>query len=563
MSSATASRQTLKKPGAPQACSRPSAPSVLLQRKSPEGDAAGMDEECDGCKKGLGVQRLASGTGGPAVAPPIVDEVLRSPGQPLDAGTRAFMEPRFGHDFSRVRVHTDARAAESARAVNALAYTVGQDLVFGQNQFQPTTRSGRKLLAHELTHTVQNADFSSGALRTKSLSEVGGQASAQEAEAESMSQSISETAPSDADSSTPPVSSADGSSTSRSSDMVSTQGCQPATGSPNLNGLHSDDITFANNSAEVTGQIDKIRNFAQNWKAAGGSTVVEVHGYASTRGGPTFDNLGLSCRRAENVKAELSQPIGENFIPDNMITMFSHGATEEFGAEGNNRKVIVTTAASVGPSPSPSKGPKTIRFWYNAFIPKTVGGAKPAPGGPFAGRTVFPGPPLPFHWNSCFETDDRSFDPTPGTSSRLRVDATLDTATRSISGRSASDPTFEVDCSTGALKCEKIPSPSVSVTIIPVDQTPAGSIMIAIDNTASDPCVAGAFNLAIRGIIIIDLTARTFMFSGGTTFYPAFEMYASFDGGPPTMIFTQSPVFDTPFALTLPEILSHKDIVKF
>ena len=66
-----------------------------------------------------GLQRDAAGGGGPAAAPPIVHDVLRSPGQPLDAGTRAFMEPRFGQDFSQVRIHTDARAAESARAVSA------------------------------------------------------------------------------------------------------------------------------------------------------------------------------------------------------------------------------------------------------------------------------------------------------------------------------------------------------------------------------------------------------------------------------------------------------------
>jgi hypothetical protein len=81
--------------------------------------------------------------------------VLRSPGQPLDAATRVFMEPRFGHNFSRVRVHTDARAAESARAVGAAAYTVGYDIVFGEGQFEPGTRNGRQLLAHELTHVVQ------------------------------------------------------------------------------------------------------------------------------------------------------------------------------------------------------------------------------------------------------------------------------------------------------------------------------------------------------------------------------------------------------------------------
>src|SRR5512134_563730 len=88
-------------------------------------------------------------------APPIVHEALRSPGQPLDAATRAFMEPRFGHDFSGVRVHTDARAAESARAVQALAYTVGRDIVFGDQRYSPQTSPGRRLLAHELTHTLQ------------------------------------------------------------------------------------------------------------------------------------------------------------------------------------------------------------------------------------------------------------------------------------------------------------------------------------------------------------------------------------------------------------------------
>jgi len=86
-----------------------------------------------------------------------VHEVLRSPGQPLDADTRAFMEPRFGHDFSRVRVHADSRAAESARTVDALAYTVGSDIVFGTGRYAPDEDEGKRLLAHELTHTIQQS----------------------------------------------------------------------------------------------------------------------------------------------------------------------------------------------------------------------------------------------------------------------------------------------------------------------------------------------------------------------------------------------------------------------
>jgi hypothetical protein len=97
--------------------------------------------------------------------PPIVNETLQSPGQPLDSATRAFMEPRFGHDFSRVRVHLNPRAAESARAVGALAYTVGHDIVFGNQQYAPDSPEGRRLIAHELTHVVQQGASALGASR--------------------------------------------------------------------------------------------------------------------------------------------------------------------------------------------------------------------------------------------------------------------------------------------------------------------------------------------------------------------------------------------------------------
>lgn len=100
-------------------------------------------------------KRVQSNDSGESAAPTIVRAALRSPGSSLDAPTREFMEPRFGHDFSRVRVHTDARAAESALALNARAYTVGEDVVFGAGQYAPGTAAGRLLLAHELAHTVQ------------------------------------------------------------------------------------------------------------------------------------------------------------------------------------------------------------------------------------------------------------------------------------------------------------------------------------------------------------------------------------------------------------------------
>jgi len=135
----------------------PALPAISrLQRCSCGGSRSGggLCPEC-AKKQKEEMQRSASGAGGVDTAPPIVHDVLRSAGQPLDAGARAFFEPRFGHGFGDVRVHTDGRAAESARAVGAVAYTVGRDVVFGAGMYRPQTPEGRRLLAHELAHTVQ------------------------------------------------------------------------------------------------------------------------------------------------------------------------------------------------------------------------------------------------------------------------------------------------------------------------------------------------------------------------------------------------------------------------
>jgi hypothetical protein len=93
----------------------------------------------------------------PEVTPSVEDQInsIRGGGQPLPESVRTFFEPRLGQDFSQVRVHTGTQASESAQSVNALAYTVGHDIVFGAGQYSPETDSGRKLLAHELTHTLQ------------------------------------------------------------------------------------------------------------------------------------------------------------------------------------------------------------------------------------------------------------------------------------------------------------------------------------------------------------------------------------------------------------------------
>lgn len=184
----------------------------LLQRQCACGTHTIGGSECESCRKekaSIKLQRAAINSQPFYEVPSSVHEALRTPGQPLDAATRAFFEPRFGYDLSRaatsisrtsqsalivgsandplereadefagnalrtpssqltpstqetradlsrIRIHTDALAAESSRAVNALAYTVGNHIVFGTGSYAPTTVAGKRLLAHELAHTIQ------------------------------------------------------------------------------------------------------------------------------------------------------------------------------------------------------------------------------------------------------------------------------------------------------------------------------------------------------------------------------------------------------------------------
>ena len=104
------------------------------------------------------IQRFTGQSSGQmGAAPASVDRVLAGSGRPLEPALRQDMEQRFGHDFSRVRVHSGAAAEQSARDIDAHAYTVGHYIVFGAGRFAPGTHEGRRLIAHELTHVVQQS----------------------------------------------------------------------------------------------------------------------------------------------------------------------------------------------------------------------------------------------------------------------------------------------------------------------------------------------------------------------------------------------------------------------
>jgi hypothetical protein len=112
------------------------------------------------------IQRFTGQVGGQMdTAPASVERVLASSGKPLEAGLRRDMELRFGHDFSKVRVHTDGPAHASASAIDAIAYTAGRHIVFADGHYAPDTPSGRHLLAHELTHTIQQGAAAGGLIQ--------------------------------------------------------------------------------------------------------------------------------------------------------------------------------------------------------------------------------------------------------------------------------------------------------------------------------------------------------------------------------------------------------------
>lgn len=280
----------------------------LLQRACGCGGTPGPDGECAECRaRRLSLQGTGDG-GGPALAPPIVHEVLASQGRPLDTPTRSFFEQRLGVDLSRVHVHTDSRAAASARAVAASAYTVGADIVFGTNQYAPGTVDGNRLLAHELVHVAQQE---AGPI-------------------------VRRDGPADAacGATAPPG-------------LACSADCRP--------GLRGLDILFPQEGSTLTGSQKRSLD------AYGGAHLadtIEVHGYASIDGDAGY-NWRLSCARAEAIRDELVSPPPPSVgVPAASVTIFMHGETAEFGMPlSSNRVGIVRSTAAPGPTPVPSPTP--------------------------------------------------------------------------------------------------------------------------------------------------------------------------------------------------------------
>ena len=311
--------------------------SGVVQRKCACDSTGGQPCECQ--QGTQTVQRRATSSAPVASIPSSVPQVLRASGRPLDEPTRNFMESRFGQDFSAVRVHTGGDATASAQSINAHAYTVGNNVVFGANQYQPATAIGRRLLAHELVHVLQQG--SRGTVRLQRFACTVG--------------------------------------------VLKDPRCDDAQGAGHPSGVNLEHFSKENHTLKPAHKT-QIKTFKAAWVKGGSKDDVKVHGYASCDGDADL-NVQLSCDRAEAVKAELTaQGITTK------ITTAAHGETDEFGKslDGNRRAII----ESIAPSPPPSEPKPGLCKGVPTATPADCVGRN---GGYCAAAACFPSDP----WLQC------------------------------------------------------------------------------------------------------------------------------------------------------------------
>jgi outer membrane protein OmpA-like peptidoglycan-associated protein len=306
------------------------APVRLLQRACACGGHAGVDGECAECRQKRLQRKLAIGadndryereaeavaralTNGswlpiravePATlqrapeshamgaAPPVVEQALRRPGRALEAKTREWAEGRLGYDFGQVRVHTGPLAERSARSVGALAYTVGNHVVFGVGQYRPEAAGGRRLLAHELVHTVQ-----------------------QGAAVRHLQRACDKAVP-------------------VAKDCVSVGGATIFDVAHTSEGL----FLFGTGCDDLLAEyVPALKLYARRIRP---SQMLHIHGFASEEGSGDF-NQRLSCARAHAIRRLL---VERGVDPAQISTLFAHGATR--GPRPEHRSALVVVAGT-------------------------------------------------------------------------------------------------------------------------------------------------------------------------------------------------------------------------
>ena len=245
---------------------------------------------------------------------------LGASGQSLSAASRQFFEPRFGHDFSNVKIHNDGVAAKSAQSINALAYTTGNNIVFNQGQYAPNSESGQRLMAHELTHVVQQGGSKpNAAVQRKEVKEHGD------------IKDVTYDAIGDCDR-------VGGTAPGKEKEQI-----VPG-------------VKYAVDSDKIDPALARALNlFVHKWHARGAKERVSIYGYASTDG-PEGYNWTLSCKRANSVKQILLNPTDKSKgIDETFITTDAQGETNKFGVNENdlppNRVATIVSTVPLNPDP--------------------------------------------------------------------------------------------------------------------------------------------------------------------------------------------------------------------
>jgi Domain of unknown function (DUF4157)/Protein of unknown function (DUF3238) len=408
---------------------------AALQRKCACGSQAGGGA-CAACSEGETALRRRAARGGDgaratAGVPPVVHEVLASPGRPLEDGAREYMEERFGVDFGHVRVHTGTKAEESARAVSALAYTVGRDIVFGAGGYDTATSAGRQLLAHELTHTLQQ----------------GG-------------------------------------------------GVQRHAGPFSISDPHD--------AAEM--EADEVAAHIESAAAAGRPSAAQ-----------------------------------EATLHRQLVTPLAPGGGFS-GLLDRDRRRTLNPPAPVPWSPPP--GIKTVKVWLKAFIPKDVPGVTEAAPSPHAGLTMVPGP-IP-GVSDCFLTDQRGFSADIGASSRMHSEVEIDVTKPSVIRQwNTCWPSHEIDCGDGDVECNA--RAQVYGGYYGLEVSSPSTLQISLAARANNACYSGSPDIVYDGTVTVSPAARAVYFNGHIDQFPAYEMYATADGGAGVKLFqTPPPPGNTP-----------------
>ena len=318
-----------------------------IHKKGKPEEEEKVQRKCAECEKEEGGQVQRQSDGSSTASSGVTQQIESSKGQgsKLSDDTRTQMESSFGTDFSNVTIHTDHESTEMNNALHAQAFTHGSDIYFNEGKYNPQNTEGGRLLAHELTHVVQQGDsLKKKVQRFVQQSEISKGSETQpetsEKESKTSNQPQQNSPPQRPRVSTPCQVKPHGDTTQ----LPMMTSCPFDNAPPNSAAA----LMFSVNSSDTSASAQSIDFFKHTWRVNGANAPVKIHGYASVDGTET-SNWALSCNRALAAQRELSQPTldGQPGIPLSFIQIFAQGETNKFSCSDLEANRVVTIHADV------------------------------------------------------------------------------------------------------------------------------------------------------------------------------------------------------------------------